>query len=76
MPLFHNVIDSSVNQLPYDGCVHYWGKVLSQPDALQYYESLLKAIAWRHDEAIMFGKHFVTKRKVALYADKSYQYSY
>ena len=76
MPLFQNLIDPSVNQLPYDGCCHYWEKVLSQLDAFAHYESLLQEIAWKHDEAIMFGKHIVTKRKVAWYADKAYQYSY
>tara|TARA_B110000003_G_C16543249_1_gene493650 strand:- start:325 stop:939 length:615 start_codon:yes stop_codon:yes gene_type:complete len=76
MPLFENLIDPSINHLPYDGCVHYWGKVFSQPEAFQHYEALLKDIAWKHDEAIVFGKHIVTKRKVAWYADKSYQYSY
>jgi alkylated DNA repair dioxygenase AlkB len=76
MPLFQNLIDPSVNQLPYDGCVHYWEKALSQSEAFEHYESLLQEIAWKYDEAIMFGKHIVTKRKVAWYADKPYQYSY
>jgi alkylated DNA repair dioxygenase AlkB len=76
MPLFQNLIDPSINQLPYDGDVHYWGGIFSQPDALRHYELLLQQIAWQNDEAIIFGKHIVTKRKVAWYADKPYQYTY
>jgi alkylated DNA repair dioxygenase AlkB len=76
MPLFQNLIDPRVNQLPYDGDVHYWGRIFSQSDALQHYEYLLEQIAWKNDEAIIFGKHIVTKRKIAWYADKPYQYAY
>jgi alkylated DNA repair dioxygenase AlkB len=76
MPLFQNLIDPSVNQLPYDGDVHYWERIFSQKDSLKYYEYLLEQIAWKNDEAIIFGKYIVTKRKVAWYADKPYQYAY
>lgn len=76
MPLFQDLMDPSKNQLPYDGEVHYWGRILTQPDALYHYELLLEQIAWKNDEAIIFGKHIVTKRKVGWYADKPYQYTY
>ncbi|MBQ0729867.1 MAG: alpha-ketoglutarate-dependent dioxygenase AlkB [Oleispira antarctica] len=76
MPLFQDLMEPSINQLPYDGEVHYWRRIFSQGDALQYYELLLKQIAWKNDEAIIFGKHIVTKRKVAWYADEPYQYTY
>lgn len=76
MSLFLDLIDSAHNYLPYDGNVHYWGQVFSDIDAQQHYEQLLKEIAWQNDEAIIFGKHIVTKRKVAWYADQPYQYTY
>lgn len=76
MPLFQDLMEPSINQLPYDGEVHYWRCILSQSDALEHYEKLLKQIAWKNDEAIIFGKHIVTKRKVAWYADEAYQYTY
>ncbi|MEM8966949.1 MAG: alpha-ketoglutarate-dependent dioxygenase AlkB [Bacteroidota bacterium] len=64
------------NLLPYDGTVHYYGKLLSASEANHYLSCLLETIAWKHDEAVMFGKHIVTKRKVAWYGDASYSYTY
>lgn len=37
---------------------------------------LLTDIAWQHDEAIIFGKKIITKRKVAWYGDEQYSYTY
>jgi alkylated DNA repair dioxygenase AlkB len=31
---------------------------------------------WKHDEAVIFGKHITTKRKTAWYADERYAYTY
>lgn len=76
MSLFSNLIDPDYNYLPYDGTVHYWDGIISHEDADEHYQQLLKEIAWQHDEAIIFGKHIVTKRKVAWYADQPYQYTY
>lgn len=75
MTLFEQHNDST-NLLPYDGDVRYYGEVLSFEDAMWYFENLFQTIAWRNDEAIIFGKHIVTKRKVAWYGDSDFQYSY
>ena len=64
------------NLLPFDGEVNYYGPVLSQAMCLYYYKALFNHIAWKHDEAVIFGKRIVTKRKVAWYGDASYEYSY
>ena len=64
------------NLLPYDGTVHYYCKLLSASEANHYLGCLLETIAWKHDEAVMFGKHIVTKRKVAWYDDASYSNTY
>ena len=64
------------NLLPYDGTVHYYGKVLPASEADHYLGCLLNSIAWKHDEAEMFGKHIITKRKVAWYGDEAYSYTY
>lgn len=69
-------IDSTINLLPKDGTVNYYGKVLNQKEADYYLEALLKSIKWRNDEAIIFGKRIITKRKVAWYAEKSFEYTY
>lgn len=64
------------NLLPYDGTVIYFGKVIKQSDATTYYNALFNTIAWKNDEAVIFGKHMITKRKVAWYGDKNYAYTY
>ena len=76
MDLFSNTIDENTNLLPSDGTVNYYGRVLSTEKATDYYEILLDSIHWKHDEAIILGKHFVTKRKVAWYGNDEYAYTY
>ncbi|WKN30149.1 alpha-ketoglutarate-dependent dioxygenase AlkB [Porifericola rhodea] len=74
MDLFNQGED--VNLLPYDGIVNYHGLIMSQEEADHYYERLLYDIAWKNDEAVIFGKHIITKRKVAWYGDENYAYTY
>ncbi len=76
MDLFSNHTDKSINLLPNDGTVNYYGTVLSAKEANHYFDLLMKTIAWKNDEAVIFGKHIITKRKVAWYADKKYSYTY
>lgn len=64
------------NLLPNDGTVHYYGKILNAQQAQHYLEKLLNTIEWRNDEAIIFGKHIITKRKVAWYGDNDFDYTY
>ena len=68
--------DYNTNLLPYDGTVLYFGPVLGAEQALQYYEKLLHDMPWQHDEAIIYGKRIITKRKVAWYGDKNFAYTY
>ncbi|MEO8796097.1 MAG: alpha-ketoglutarate-dependent dioxygenase AlkB, partial [Daejeonella sp.] len=37
---------------------------------------LMESIEWKNDEARIFGKHFITKRKAAWYGDENYSYTY
>ncbi|XOV91797.1 MAG: alpha-ketoglutarate-dependent dioxygenase AlkB [Bacteroidota bacterium] len=64
------------NLLPYDGVVHYYGRIFTPDESNYYFEKLLHKIEWRNDEAIMFGKRIITKRKVAWYADQPFEYTY
>lgn len=73
MKLFNNA-EPSKNLLPYDGTVKYFGVVCEKTN--NYYQRLLHEIEWKNDQAIIFGKHIETKRKVAWYADQQYAYSY
>jgi len=74
MDLFNS--DPTTNILPFDGEAIYYGPIINRDLAYQYYQTLLDNIEWRHDESFIFGKHFVTKRKVAWYADKPFPYRY
>ncbi len=65
-----------INLLPNDGTVNYYGKLLDQVQAENYFELLLNNIEWKNDHVIMFGKHIITKRKTAWYADSNYLYTY
>ena len=64
------------NLLPYDGTVLYYGTVMSQVEANHYFNELYNSIEWKNDEAVIFGKHMLTNRKVAWYGDKEFDYTY
>ncbi|WP_291866979.1 alpha-ketoglutarate-dependent dioxygenase AlkB [Maribacter sp.] len=74
MDLFNQ--DATPNILPFDGEVIYYGTVLPLTKCLSYFDSLYNTIEWKPDEAVLFGKRIFTKRKVAWYAAKSFEYSY
>jgi alkylated DNA repair dioxygenase AlkB len=76
MNLFSNLTNPDINLLPVDGVVNYYGPVLDYNKAQFYYEVLLKTIEWKNDEAIIFNKHIITKRKAAWYGDSNYAYTY
>lgn len=76
MKLFDNIIDKTKNCLPQDGTVNYYGKLFNQKEADYYFDKLISTIEWRNDEAIIFGKRIITKRKVAWYGEKSFEYTY
>lgn len=76
MTLFPINQNETNNLLPYDGMVSYFGAILSTKEADRYLERLLNNIEWKNDEAMIMGKHIITKRKVAWYADAGYSYTY
>lgn len=76
MDLFNSIPHPNVNLLPHGGEVYYFGHILSLEKSDFYYQKLLNEVAWKNDEAVIFGKHIVTKRKVAWYADLPFEYSY
>ncbi|MDN3687670.1 alpha-ketoglutarate-dependent dioxygenase AlkB [Cyclobacterium jeungdonense] len=76
MNLFDNPAFPSKNLLPQDGQVYYHGKVIPGTKADGYFRALWDTIAWKNDEAVLFGKKIVTKRKVAWYGDQAYAYTY
>ncbi|WP_196889581.1 alpha-ketoglutarate-dependent dioxygenase AlkB family protein [Aureivirga sp. CE67] len=68
--------DATKNWLPEDGIVHYFGVIFNGIESDYYFKRLLEEIEWKNDEAIIFGKHIVTKRKVAWYANVPLDYTY
>lgn len=68
--------DKTDNLLPFDGIVNYYGRVFTLKDSDSYFDTLWNTIEWRNDEANMFGRHIITKRKVAWYGDLNYHYTY
>jgi alkylated DNA repair dioxygenase AlkB len=76
MNLFEPTVDPNQNWLPHQGIVNYYGKLFSPAQADQYYRTLLHTIEWRNDEAVIFGRHIITKRKVAWYGDRPFAYTY
>lgn len=74
--LFNDIPAPSLNLLPQDGIVNYYGKILNAKEAVFYFQTLLDTIDWQNDKAIIFGKEIITKRKVAWYGDKNFSYTY
>lgn len=76
MDLFDIEIDPSKNILPKDGIVNYHGKLWNRQEANFYFEKLWNTIEWKNDQAIIFGKLIITKRKVAWYGEREFEYTY
>ncbi|MFT5226642.1 MAG: alkylated DNA repair dioxygenase AlkB [Polaribacter sp.] len=76
MSLFSQLLDPPINLLPRDGEANYHGVVLITDTADYFLACLLNNIEWKNDEAIIFDKKVITKRKVAWYADQPFDYTY
>ena len=76
MELFDNQIDNADNLLPGDGIVNYYGRIFDKPASDQFLFLLLHNIDWRNDQAVIFGKKIITRRKVAWYGSRPFGYTY
>ena len=74
MDLFNQ--NTNQNILPYDGEVIYYGPIMEANEAINYYDLLMDKIEWANDQAMMFGKLIITKRKVAWYGSEEFSYTY
>ena len=74
MDLFNTTKDN--NLLPFDGEVNYYGSVMNTEQSEYYFDQLLQNIQRENDKAIIFGKLIITKRRVAWYGDKPFEYTY
>jgi alkylated DNA repair dioxygenase AlkB len=71
-----DLFSTSKNILPFDGEAEYHGPIMSLSDAQHYFNALLNDIEWMNDQANIFGKLIITKRKVAWYGEESFNYTY
>ncbi|WP_299064063.1 alpha-ketoglutarate-dependent dioxygenase AlkB [uncultured Polaribacter sp.] len=69
-------IETIKNILPFDGITNYHGTILTNKQCDFYYQKLMETIDFKNDEAIIFGKKIITKRKVAWYGVSEYSYTY
>lgn len=74
--LFHAPFEFSENLLPGDGTACYCPGLLDPEEARTFEAALMQDIAWEHDQAFIYGKHYITRRKVAWYGDEPFAYTY
>ena len=67
---------NSENLLPEGGEVFYFGKILNEEEADEYFRKLMETINWKNDEVMIFGKKIVTNRKTAWYGYDNFEYTY
>ena len=68
--------DETKNLLSRDGTAFYYGKIFSFKESNTHFDRLIAEIPWRSDELILFGKPITTRRQVAWFGDKPYDYHY
>ncbi len=76
LPLQEAISEAPRQVLPGQGSCQYFGPVFSPRKALEFYQFLLTQTAWRQDEVFLYGKHYVTARKVAWFGDSDLSYTY
>ena len=76
MDIFGNKLDQPINLINNDGVVDYYGSLMTDLQADNYFDKLLESIEWQNDRAVIYGKEIITKRKVAWYGEKPFNYTY
>lgn len=76
LSLFDEYSTATNNLLPIDGEVYYHGQIMTSIEANKYFDELMNGIVWENDQAMIFGKKIITKRKVAWYGDTAFSYTY
>ncbi|MBC7406384.1 MAG: alpha-ketoglutarate-dependent dioxygenase AlkB [Candidatus Parcubacteria bacterium] len=56
--------------------VTYQSQFLSEQEIASYFGYFLENIDWDNDQAIIYGKKIITKRKIAWFADDGADYNY
>lgn len=74
--LFAQPTKSPCSLLPNDGTAYDYGAIMPATQADQYFRILRDEIDWQHDQLWMMGKLIHTRRLVAWYGSKPFQYGY
>ena len=56
--------------------VEYKRLLFTNEESDLFLQKLIDTIEWKSDEAIIFGKKIITRRKAAWYADEPFEYTY
>ena len=77
---FNNIsLDSALSSrtvINNDGIATYTDSLIPKEKSKFFLLQLSKNIQWRNDESVMFGKHYITRRKTAWYGDQPFCYTY
>jgi alkylated DNA repair dioxygenase AlkB len=68
--------DTKTNILPYDGCVFYIPNYLDNILEKNVFDKLFFELDWQPDQALIYGKNIVTKRKIVWFSDNLATFSY
>ena len=77
---FNNIsLDSALSSrtvINNDGIATYTDSLIPKEKSEFFLLQLSKNIQWKNDESVMFGKHYITRRKTAWYGDQPFCYTY
>tara|TARA_Y100000766_G_scaffold163642_1_gene140748 strand:- start:51 stop:674 length:624 start_codon:yes stop_codon:yes gene_type:complete len=59
-----------------DGIAIYTDSLIPTEKSEFFLLQLSKNIQWKNDESVIFGKHYITRRKTAWYGDRPFNYTY
>ena len=59
-----------------DGIAMYTDSLIPEKKSELFLLQLSKNIQWKNDESMIFGKHYITRRKTAWYGDRPFNYTY
>ena len=72
-------LDSAVSSqtiINMDGIAIYTDSLIPAEKSEFFLLQLSKNIQWKNDESVIFGKHYITRRKTAWYGDGPFNYTY
>tara|TARA_Y100000748_G_scaffold297280_1_gene291094 strand:+ start:122 stop:742 length:621 start_codon:yes stop_codon:yes gene_type:complete len=78
-PNLNSALDSTMSSqtiINKDGLAIYIDSLIPKEKSELFLLQLSKNIQWKNDESVIFGKHYITRRKTAWYGDQPFCYTY